>query len=118
MSAESGLIVSVSGIRGIVGQSLTPAAALAFASALGAHTGSGRIIVSRDGRPSGLMLRHAVLAGLTAAEVLAQRRGERQGDVRGEALADDAAHARNADDQIVVRSHVCRPSAGDVLQQS
>jgi phosphomannomutase len=67
MSAEPGLIVSVSGIRGIVGQSLTPAAALAFASALGAHTGGGRIVVSRDGRPSGVMLRHAVLAGLTAA---------------------------------------------------
>jgi phosphomannomutase len=67
MSAEPGLIVSVSGIRGIVGQSLTPAAALAFASALGAHAGGGGIVVSRDGRPSGVMLRHAVLAGLTAA---------------------------------------------------
>jgi phosphomannomutase len=67
MSTEPGLIVSVSGIRGIVGQSLTPGAALAFASALGAHTGGGRIVVSRDGRPSGTMLRHAVLAGLTAA---------------------------------------------------
>ncbi len=67
MSAEQGLIVSVSGIRGIVGQSLTPAAALAFASALGSHTNGGRIVVSRDGRPSGIMLRHAVLAGLSAA---------------------------------------------------
>jgi phosphomannomutase len=67
MSAEQGLIVSVSGIRGIVGQSLTPAAALAFASALAAHTGGGRMILSRDGRPSGAMLSHAVLAGLTAA---------------------------------------------------
>jgi phosphomannomutase len=66
MSAEP-LIVSVSGIRGIVGQSLTPAAALAFAEALGAHTGGGAMVVSRDGRPSGEMLRHAVLAGLTAA---------------------------------------------------
>jgi len=67
MKAEQGLIVSVSGIRGIVGQSLTPAAALAFASALAAHTGGGRMVVSRDGRPSGEMLSHAVLAGLTAA---------------------------------------------------
>jgi phosphomannomutase len=66
MSAEP-LIVSVSGIRGIVGESLTPAAALAFAEALGAHTGGGVMVVSRDGRPSGEMLRHAVLAGLTAA---------------------------------------------------
>jgi phosphomannomutase len=67
MSAEQSLIVSVSGIRGIVGESLTPAAALAFASALGAHTGGGKVVVSRDGRPSGAMLRHAILAGLTAA---------------------------------------------------
>lgn len=66
MTAER-LIVSVSGIRGIVGESLTPAAALAFASALGESTGGGKIVLSRDGRPSGLMLRHAVLAGLVAA---------------------------------------------------
>src|SRR5581483_5019061 len=67
MSAEQGLIVSVSGIRGIVGKSLTPGTALAFASALGGHTGGGKMVVSRDGRSSGTMLRHAVLAGLTAA---------------------------------------------------
>jgi phosphomannomutase len=67
MNAESGLIVSVSGIRGIVGESLTPAAALAFASALGAHLGGGHLVLSRDSRPSGNMLRHAILAGLTAA---------------------------------------------------
>jgi phosphomannomutase len=67
MSAEQDLIVSVSGIRGIIGKSLTPGTALAFASALGGHTGGGKMVISRDGRPSGIMLRHAVLAGLTAA---------------------------------------------------
>ena len=67
MATADGLIVSVSGIRGVVGRSLTPAVALAFASALGTHVGGGRVVVSRDGRPSGAMLRHAVLAGLTAA---------------------------------------------------
>jgi phosphomannomutase len=67
MNAETDLIVSVSGIRGIVGKALTPAAALAFAQALGSHTEGGTMVVSRDGRPSGIMLRHAVLAGLTAA---------------------------------------------------
>jgi phosphomannomutase len=61
------LIVSVSGIRGIIGKSLTPGTALAFASVLGGHTGGGKMVVSRDGRPSGIMLRHAVLAGLAAA---------------------------------------------------
>jgi phosphomannomutase len=67
MHRKQGLIVSVSGIRGIVGESLTPAAALAFAQALGGYTGGGKMVVGRDGRPSGIMLRHAVLAGLTAA---------------------------------------------------
>jgi phosphomannomutase len=67
MSIANGLIVSVSGIRGVIGRSLTPADALAFASALGAHVKGGAVVVSRDGRPSGVMLRHAILAGLTAA---------------------------------------------------
>ncbi len=66
MAADSGLIVSVSGIRGVVGQGLTPDAATAFAAALGMHTGGGRVVLSRDGRPSGDLLRHAVAAGLLA----------------------------------------------------
>lgn len=62
MSAE--LIVSVSGIRGIVGDSLTPAEAMRFAQAYGAPLAGRTVAVSRDGRPSGLMLKEAVLAGL------------------------------------------------------
>lgn len=61
------LIVSVSGIRGIIGAGLSPAPALAFAQALGTFLGGGRMVLSRDSRPSGEMLRHAVLAGLTAS---------------------------------------------------
>jgi phosphomannomutase len=61
------LIVSVSGIRGIVGDSLTPQVALAFGSAFGVHVAGGSVVVCRDGRPSGAMLRHAILAGLAAA---------------------------------------------------
>lgn len=67
MPAASELIVSVSGIRGIIGQSLTPEAATAFAAALGTSTGGGKIVLCRDGRPSGVMIRHAVLGGLLAA---------------------------------------------------
>jgi phosphomannomutase len=67
MTQEAGLIASVSGIRGIVGEGLTPEAAAGFAAALGTYTEGGRIVVSRDGRPSGILLRHAVLAGLLAA---------------------------------------------------
>jgi len=58
------LIVSVSGIRGIVGDSLTPEAACRFAAALGTHLTGGRVLVARDSRPSGDMLKHAVFAGL------------------------------------------------------
>ncbi|MBI2804925.1 MAG: phosphoglucosamine mutase [Planctomycetes bacterium] len=60
------LIVSVSGVRGIVGAGLSPGVALAFAQALGTYLQGGRIVLSRDSRPSGQMLRHAVLAGLTS----------------------------------------------------
>src|SRR5215470_11067164 len=67
MTANGELIVSVSGVRGVVGEGLTAAAALAFASALGTHLGGGRIVLGRDVRPSGTLLRHAVLAGLLEA---------------------------------------------------
>jgi phosphomannomutase len=68
MSAVSNeLIVSVSGIRGIVGSGLTPGAALAFAQTLGYYLDGGPVVLSRDSRPSGAMLRHAVLAGLCAS---------------------------------------------------
>jgi phosphomannomutase len=62
----SDLIVSVSGIRGIIGAGLSPGAALAFAQALGTFVKGGPVVLSRDSRPSGLMLRHAVIAGLAS----------------------------------------------------
>ena len=62
--ASSELIVSVSGIRGIIGDSLSPEAACRFAAALGTHLKQGRELVARDSRPSGDMLKHAVFAGL------------------------------------------------------
>jgi phosphomannomutase len=67
LTPASDLIVSVSGIRGIIGQGLTSEVATAFAAALATATQGGRIVVSRDGRPSGMVLRHAVLAGLLSA---------------------------------------------------
>ena len=63
----SDLIVSVSGIRGIIGQGLTPAITTSFAAAFGTSIGGGRVVVSRDSRPSGDMLRHAVMAGLLSS---------------------------------------------------
>src|SRR5262245_54847360 len=61
------LIVSVSGIRGAGGTSLTPEAAQVFARALGSHLQGGTVLLSRDGRASGSMLRHAIVAGLMAS---------------------------------------------------
>jgi phosphomannomutase len=58
------LIVGVSGIRGIVGTSLTPQVVTDFAAAYGSPLTGQKIVVSRDGRTTGPMLRHAVTAGL------------------------------------------------------
>lgn len=60
-------MVSVSGIRGVVGQSLSPEVATRFALAYAATVGPGAIVLGRDSRPSGVVVGHAVLAGLLAA---------------------------------------------------
>lgn len=61
------LKISVSGIRGVIGDFLTPALARAFAQAFGTYVGAGRVVVGRDTRASGPMLQHAVHCGLLAA---------------------------------------------------
>lgn len=60
------LKVGVSGIRGVVGESLTPLLVSSFASSFGRYVGGGRVVIGRDTRPSGEMLEHAVVAGLLA----------------------------------------------------
>ena len=57
-------ILSISGLRGIVGDGLDPDYVLRFAQALGILAGRGTIVVGRDGRATGPMLKRAVLAGL------------------------------------------------------
>jgi phosphomannomutase len=59
-------MVSVSGIRGTVGGSLTPEVVLRYAQAFGVLAGGGAVVVGRDARVTGPMLRHAVCAGLMA----------------------------------------------------
>jgi phosphomannomutase len=61
------LRIGVSGIRGVVGEFLTPQLACAFAQAFGTYVGAGRVAVGRDTRASGEMLFHAVACGLLAA---------------------------------------------------
>jgi phosphomannomutase len=58
------LKVSISGVRGVIGDSLTPQLAGRFAAAFGTYVGRGKVIVGRDARPSGEMIENAVFAGL------------------------------------------------------
>jgi hypothetical protein len=55
------LKIGVSGIRGVVGEFLTPSLTCAFAQAFGTYVGEGRVVVGRDTRSSGPMLRHGAL---------------------------------------------------------
>lgn len=66
MRRQLPLKISVSGLRGIVGESLTPKLAARFASAFGTYVGPGQVLVGQDSRPSGLMLKKAVISGLLA----------------------------------------------------
>jgi len=59
-------IISVSGLRGVVGESLTPEVAIRYACAFAGGLGEGPIVVTRDGRTTGRMLANAVLSGLCA----------------------------------------------------
>jgi phosphomannomutase len=61
------LKISISGVRGIVGDTLTPQLLTAFAGAFGTYLGRGPILVGRDTRQSGEMVGNAVFAGLLAA---------------------------------------------------
>ena len=61
------LKIGVSGIRGVVGEFLTPSLACAFAQAFGTYVGGGKVVVGRDTRFSGEMLQHAIHCGLLAA---------------------------------------------------
>jgi len=69
------LIISVSGLRGIVGQNLTPAVASEFAAAFGTYLKQKNndqaltVCLGRDSRPSGKMIASAVQAGLASVGI-------------------------------------------------
>jgi phosphomannomutase len=67
MSRVHQLKISVSGIRGVIGDFLTPNLACAFAQAFGTYVGPGPVVIGRDTRSSGEMIEHAVTCGLLAA---------------------------------------------------
>ncbi|MBS1832655.1 MAG: phosphoglucosamine mutase [Acidobacteria bacterium] len=64
---EHQLKIGVSGIRGVVGEFLTPLLTREFAQAFGTYVGAGRVVVGRDTRATGPMLQHAVHCGLLAS---------------------------------------------------
>lgn len=69
----SKLIISVSGIRGIIGENLTPDIAVRFALAFGSFIkGKKKVIIGTDTRITGEMMMNAVISGLlgTGCEVI------------------------------------------------
>ncbi|HEY0004372.1 MAG TPA: phosphoglucosamine mutase [Pyrinomonadaceae bacterium] len=67
MRAIPTLKISISGVRGVVGESLTPTLLTRFAQAFGTYVGPGTIVIGRDTRTSGEMVRQAVMAGLLSS---------------------------------------------------
>jgi len=63
------LIKSSSGVRGIVGSGLDPAVVTKFAAAFGTFLKKGKVVVGRDSRPSGEMLKSAVISGLQSTGI-------------------------------------------------
>ncbi|MCL2347461.1 MAG: phosphoglucosamine mutase, partial [Planctomycetaceae bacterium] len=62
----SSLIISVSGLRGIIGETLTPQVAMNYVAAYSAFAKPGPFVIARDSRASGSMLADAIRAALAA----------------------------------------------------
>src|SRR5438034_11834189 len=61
------LKISISGVRGVIGESLTPALLTRFAQAFGTYVGARTVVIGRDPRTSGEMVKQAVTAGLLSS---------------------------------------------------
>ncbi len=60
-------IISVSGLRGVIGETLTPDIAARYVGAFASALPVGRVLVTRDGRATGPMLAEAVRSAIAAA---------------------------------------------------
>jgi len=60
------LKIGITGVRGVVGETLTPELVVRFAEAFGSYVDGGTVLVCRDPRPSGPMVQAAVTSGLLA----------------------------------------------------
>jgi phosphomannomutase len=63
----SKLMLSVSGMRGVVGDTLDPLLVVKMGNAFGRWAANGTVVVGGDTRPSHAMVKSAVIAGLTSA---------------------------------------------------
>ncbi len=61
------LMMSVSGVRGIIGETMTPVLAAELGLTFGTHLGGEQVVIGRDSRPSGDMVRAGMVSGLLAA---------------------------------------------------
>ena len=61
------LKISISGVRGVIGDSLTPTLLTRFSQAFGTYTGARTVVIGRDPRTSGEMVKQAVIAGLLSS---------------------------------------------------
>jgi phosphomannomutase len=64
MPQRLSLKIGLPGVRGVIGESLTPRLVTGFAAAFGTHCGAGPILVGTDARPTGEMIKEAAVAGL------------------------------------------------------
>ena len=61
---KQSLKIGISGVRGIVGESLTPQLLVSFAEAFGSYVRGGKVLVATDTRTSKDMAKNAVFSGL------------------------------------------------------
>src|SRR5712672_1346161 len=60
------LMVSISGVRGVFGESLTPEVIVKYAGAFGEYCNHGKIVIGRDGRITGKIIGNIVSSTLLA----------------------------------------------------
>ncbi len=60
-------MIGISGVRGIVGENLTPEFLTRLGQAYGTYVRGGRVVVGRDARVSGEMVKQSVFGGLLSA---------------------------------------------------
>jgi phosphomannomutase len=61
------LFFSLSGLRGKIGEDISPEMVTGYGRAFGAYSGQGPVVLGRDARRSSTMLYHAAASGLVAA---------------------------------------------------